>query len=291
MTTIANDTSISDELRRVSMGFGELINQIGQGISQTTARLTQTGAASISALATTTVKVIAAEETIYDDAGQIIRHQSFQQELPLITFVDPVIYQWSQVRIQGSFFAQELSTATRESYSHHQDQESYGQGGLFVILGGGHNRNNSSGGSGSTQTLSEFDVSVGTVRLNALLEPRYDVGVPKPTPVVVGPNIAILQGQMFEEKDGGVLVGRTMEVLLEYRRADGAAIAAKTLSVRCDGLAWRYASDIATQTDADGRVMIILRREFLDPEEDTAQKPFLIEARKGLVNTTISVKL
>lgn len=289
--SIANETNINEELRRTSMGFGELITQVGQGVARTTLKLTETGSAAISALATTQVNVIAAHETTYDDAGQVTGHTAFTQKLPLINFVDPVIYQWSNVRVQGTFFARELSTATSESYGYHQSKEGYGQGGLFVIFGGGYNRFSYSGQYGSSQTLHDTDTSVGAVRLNALLEPRYDVGVPKPTQVVVGPSIQIMQGQVQEETSGNVLNARTMEVLLEYRRADGTAIPNKELSVEADGIAWQYLVATSTRTDTDGRVKIVLRREFLDPDADTAPKPFILTARKGLVNTNLSVTL
>ena len=287
--SIANDVSISDELKRASMGFGEMITQVGAGIADTTRELTKTGTAAISALASTTVKVIAAEEIIYNDDGIITGHTAFSQQLPLINFVDPVIYQWTHVRIQGVFFARELSTATSDSYEQHRSHESSSQGGLFVIFGGGHNRFSYSGSYGTSQSQHDQDTSVGVMRLNALLEPRRDIGVPKPTQVTVGPSIAILQGPVVDVKTADVVIARTMEVVLEFRKSNGTPIAGKTLSIETPGLAWNYKT--TAPTDTAGQVIIVLRRELPDPDADKSQAAFIVSARIGLVDSSVSLRL
>lgn len=297
--SIADDVTITDELKRSSMGFGELIEQVGNGLVDTTRELTKNGAASVSSLANTLVDVIAAQETIYDENGVVTDHKTYSQQLPLINFVDPVIHQWSEVRLQGVFFAQELMARSTTTTTTTRPTKGSAADYIPLLLGlppfsrtGTTTTTNTSGSQHAT------DESVGSMRLNALLEPRYDVGVPKPAHITVGPVLAILQGPVADEKTGDVLTARTMEAVIEYHRADGQPIADRQISIESGGLAWNYKagvnatdSDGNVVTDDDGRVTIVLRREFPDPKADTTPAAFVVSARKGLVNTSASLQV
>lgn len=297
--SIADDVTINDELKRSSIGFGELIEQVGAGIVDTTRELTKTGAASISSLANTLIDVTAAEETIYDENGAPTDHQTYSQKLPLINFVDPIIYQWSEVRLQGVFFAQELMARSTTTTSHETPKK--GSAADYIPLLFGLPPYGSKGTTTNTETKGSThatDQSVGTMRMHALLEPRYDVGVPKPTHVTLGPVLAVLQGPVAEEMNGTAVSARTMEAVIEYHRADGQPIAERQLSIEAGGLDWSYKPGAnATNaegnvvTDANGRVTLVLRREFADPKADTARAGFVVSVRKGLVNTSASVQL
>src|SRR5262249_43414525 len=130
-------TSAGQSLAQAGSDFGSLILGVGNAVAQTQLQLTQTSTNTASALANTLVDVIAVEETIFDDAGNVQSAQSFQQKLPLIDFIDPVFYQWTQVRLQGMFFINEVAAASQATTSTATSSSNSEQHGLLVIFGGG----------------------------------------------------------------------------------------------------------------------------------------------------------
>ena len=60
---------LSGAMQSAGMSFGRLVAFTGQAVADTQMRLNETGAAMATALATTQVDVIAAQESIYDDSG------------------------------------------------------------------------------------------------------------------------------------------------------------------------------------------------------------------------------
>lgn len=282
------DAYTGDELERAGLAFGDLVQGVGQAVAATQQELNETGAALATTLAETVVDVIAVQELQYDDNGELVSPTtSHTRPLPLISFIDPVFYQWRYVRLQGQFFASEFAGATESSSSSTTTSSNYGQTGLGYILGVGYNANTSRSSSSTTNTDSTSDMSFGSVRMNAMLEPRTDVKVPPPRQSFVGPSITVLSGEIADEIDSGVVTARTMNVTLELRRRSGAAIAGKALSVETSGVPWEFVN--AGTTNAQGRVEIQLRREFPTAEADRTPTQVIVTARLGMVSTDTTV--
>jgi len=282
-----NDANVSDELGRTGLALGDLIAKTGLAVAETQSKLTISSAETASALAKTLVDVIAVEEKVYDDAGNLTEIKSHTRKLPLINFIDPAFYQWSKVRLQGQYFAREFATDTSYSASSTKISDGSGQSGLFAILGGGYNKYSFKHNQVDSTTTSTDDYSAGNIRMNVLLEPRNDVTVPKPRQVIQGPRLALLQGEIEDIKQGNKIVGRTMSLLLQYNKRNGTPIAGKTFSVETNGVPWSYTG--ADETDANGQVEIQLRRDFVGEEPDTSPVDVIVTARKGLVQNTITV--
>lgn len=285
---VAN-ADVSDELNRAGVAFGDLVRLTGQAVADTQNRLNATAAASATALAGTLVDVIALQESVYDDQGNLDERVSHTLKLPLVNFIDPVVYQWSQVRLQGLFYAREFAGATEASSSSFTAGGASGQGGFLVILGGGRTTRSSTSIDQTTTTDQTTDVSFGRIRMNAMLQPRRDVSVPKPAQVIQGPRLAIVQGEISDVLEEGVLVARTMSLLIEYHRRNGQAIADKAISIESPGVVWEYAEGSTGRTDAEGRLQLVLRRDFLDEEADRTPLDFIISGRVGMVQATTTV--
>lgn len=286
---LSENAAVGDELGRSGLAFGSLVERTGQAIAETQNKLNATAATTASALATTLVDVIALQEKVYDDQGTLIEIKNHTSQLPLINFIDPVVYQWSRVRLQGLYFASEFASASERQTSSQVSTEGSGQAGFAIILGAGYNYNsNSQSATQSTQNTTS-DIAVGQIRMNALLEPRKDIGVPKPVQVIQGPYLSIIAGEIQPVMEGGHLVARTMSVLIEYHRRDGTVIPSKTISVETDGVPWTYVTANG-QTDSNGRVEITLRRDFLDEDADTSPQDTIVSARIGMIqnNTTVT---
>lgn len=283
------DPAIDDELNRAGTAFGDLVETTGQAVANTQLRLDLNSAATAQALANTQVDVIAARETTYHDNGSIDSQVDHTMKLPLINFIDPVFYEWSHVRLQGQFYAMEVATAARAHSKNYTKQDRTGQAGLLVLFGGGSTSTRSSTTVVDRGTTSTSDTSVGRMRMNALLRPRSDVSVPKPTQVIQGPNIAILQSEFTPDSTGGFLSARHMELVIQFTTREGDPIASKEFSIDTNGLTWEYTG--AHITDADGNVSVSLTRSFVDAEADTTPADFIVSARKGMVSNSITVQM
>lgn len=284
------DPSVSDEIGRAGVAFGDLVETTGAAVASTQLSLDLNSAATAQALANTQVDVIAVRETIYDDNGGISDQVDHNMKLPLINFIDPVFYEWSHVRLQGQFYAMEIADAATAHQKNYTRQDHTGQSGLLVFFGGGSTGSSSRTTMVDTGRTASRDISIGRMRMNAMLRPRADVSVPKPTQVIHGPNIAILQSEFTPDNTGGFLSARHMEVVIQYSTRQGSPIANKEFSIETSGLTWEYATE-SHVTDAEGNVRITLTRSFVDAEADTTPLNFVITARKGLVSNSITVQM
>ena len=286
---LTGTADVTDELKRAGMSFGKLVEFTGKAVAETQLKLNQTGAAMASVLATTQVDVIAVQESIYDDDGNLDESKTFTRKLPLINFIDPVFYEWTAVRLQGQFFASELVTSQESTTKTPGSSSGSGNAGLGIIFGFGY----TSSSVGTTTTTSDVDSSsdrsFGNVRASALLQPKRDIGVPPPRQVIQGPSLNVVAGEISDVITGGVLVARTMSALLELRKQDGTPISGKSISIETDGAPWNYSVAGAETTDASGQVAITLRRDFLGDAPDTLPKDVVLSARLGLVSNSTTL--
>lgn len=281
------ETDISDELGQSGAALGTLIQKTGLSVADTQNRLNTSSADSASALAQTVVDVIAVEEKVYDDSGNLDSINTHTRKLPLINFIDPAFYQWSKVRVQGQYYAREFASAQSSGTYSIKQKSGSGHSGFLVLLGGGYNTGTTKATGTERNRSSTADTAVGRMRMNVLLEPRDDVTVPKPRQVVQGPRISMIHGEIADEKTDSVITGRTMSVLIQYNKRDGTPIEGKSISIETNGVPWSYAGD--EQTNDQGQLEIVLRRDFPDPETDTSPKDFILSARIGLVQNSITV--
>jgi hypothetical protein len=289
----ASPKGLTSNLQSAGMSFGRLVASTGQAVADTQMRLNTTGAAMASALATTQVEVIAAQESIYDDDGHLHEARTFTRKLPLVNFIDPVFYEWTAVRLQGEFYASGFSGSASVTATTQTETKQPGSGAFGFIFGANKvdtQTNTVTATAGATTTQER---SFGHVRASALLQPKRDIGVPPPRQVVRGPSLNVVAGEIKDVLAGTVLQARTMAVLIELRRADGSAIADKAIAIDTDGAPWSYADEAATVTDSHGRLAITLRRDFLagaaPAAADTGPKDVILSARLGLVSNSSSL--
>lgn len=289
---LTGTADVSDEIKRAGMSFGKLIEFTGQAVADTQLKLNQTGASMATTLATTQVDVIAVQESIYDDAGNLSDAKTFTRKLPLINFIDPVFYEWTAVRLQGQFYARELVTSSESTSTTTSGSDAKGGAGVAfagLILGHGARTGNSRTTNVTSDVDTSSDISLGHVRASALLQPRRDVGVPAPRQIVRGPNLNVVAGEIKDVIVGGKLLARTASALLELHKRDGAAIADKAISIETDGAPWEFSTAGLEKTDANGQVAITLRRDFLGDAPDTSPKDVVLSARLGMVSNSTTL--
>jgi len=280
------NTDVSGQLSTAGMAFGDLVRLTGAAVASTQQQLNKTAADSTSALAKTLVNVIAVQEVDYDDDGTVTDSKTFMSQLPLIDVVDPVLYQWSQVQLQGRFTASQFAATSSTDTTSNSGSSGNGQAGVQLFLGGGYNNFQVDNSSTSLDTNFRVESSVGLMRMNAILEPRHDIGVPKPRQAVVGPQISIDAGPIADV--GNPATSRTMEVVVTYLKADSTPISGKELSIDTQGVGWSYKGGVTT-TDGTGALTIVLSRQFVGDTPDRTPADFVVSVRKGIVGESTTV--
>lgn len=279
------NTDVSGQLSTAGLAFGDLVKLTGKAVADTQTKLNKTGADSTSALAKTLVDVIAVQELDYDDNGDVTGEKTFTQQLPLIDFIDPVIYQWTQVRMQGRFTASQFATSASTDTHTNTSTDSSGQAGLLLVFGGGYNNFQFDDTQAHVDSNFRIEDSVGLLRMNAVLEPRHDIGVPKPRQAIVGPRISVDGGPIADV--GNPATSRTMEVVVTYTNSDGDPLANKELAIDTQGVAWAYQA--GSTTDGTGAVTIVLTRQFVGDNPDRTPVGFVVTVRKGVVSEATTV--
>ncbi len=285
-------TDVSGQLATAGMAFGDLVKLVGQSVADTQSKLNQTAASSTSTLATTLVDMIAVQEVDYKDDGTIEGSKTFVQKLPLINFVDPVLYQWSVVNLQGRFVAGQFASATSLDGSSGSSTDSSGQAGIGIIFGLGYNNFQYDNNQVNINTTNSVESSVGLLRMTAVLEPRHDVGVPKPRTAIQGPSLDIAAGPIVDHAAAGTTPAtRTMDAVITLLRADASPIDSGVVSITTDGTPWTFtdSSPSGRITDINGQVGVTLTRTFLDPTVDTSPVPVIVTARVGIVSASATL--
>jgi len=292
-------TNSVDALSAAGASFGELLKGVGLATAATQKNLTVTSAKTATALAATLVDVIAVQETFFRDDGTIAPSPPpIVQKLPLINLVDPVFYEFPQVRVQGIFAVSDFATDNTSSVSTSSNASRGSLSLAFVPFAGTlSGSTNARSQTSTTNTTSDRAVAIGQARMFAQITPRSDIGVPKPRQVISGPSLTIVEGAITDlpaEADGTKV--RTMSVLIQLRNQTGGPISGKHVSIDTDGAPWEFdGADTTGPAGADaGNVKIKLRRTFAPTPAgaqpvDTSPKAIIFSARLGMVNTNTTV--
>ena len=284
---------------QTGLAFADLIRKTGEAVAETQKQLNKNSAAAASALANTTIDIVAVEEKVYNDSGVLSHSNAHVLPMPLAAFVEPAFYRWSEVRVQGQFVANEFAAESSSTTTVDTSQQNFGiRLGGFVGLGSsvGGSSANTNASTGVTSDVTQ-DQAYGLIRANAELVPRPDITVPRPRQVIQGPRLSVFPGETQDIIDpvSRKVVGRTLSVLVSYNRADGQPIAGKTLSIDTAGVSWRFYDQAKKVTGDNGQLEIVLRRDFaLDAQgnpQDTTPKEFVVTARIGIVQNSTTVRL
>ena len=333
-TTLAEgaESTTAERLEQAGLALGELVKSVGNAVAATQRQMNETCAATANALATTMVDIVAVRHKEYEDDGSLsdTGNLSHKMPLPLVNFVDPVNYEMTRVHLQGLFYASDFRSASASSVD---TSSAAGSGHLY--LGGVFSSPALSGGlssvaaaaqtgtgadyaygsqsttSSQTGTASQQQYDYGTIRMNAEMTPRTDIGVPKPNHVIRGPSV-LLVAQNVRQVPTTVtpdapLQERSSIIHLTFRRRptaakpEGELIPGAGFTIEASGLTWEYCdaagtvdesetSALRTTHEETGDLYFVVRRRF-EPGADTAPRSFVVTARRGLLQTSIAVSL
>ncbi|MBK7617423.1 MAG: hypothetical protein KA375_11840 [Vitreoscilla sp.] len=293
--------NVNDATKKAGMAFGKLIETTGLAIAESQRQLNEVGATTTTALAGQMVDVIAAQVNAYDADGNLDETgtKTIPMKLPLINFIDPVFYEWSQVRLQGMFFATEFVSSTETSSLSAAASASASNTGISMFMGAGSNKSSFGLSSGGSNVDTTDQQSYGHIRASALLNPKTDIGVPKPRQLIDAPSLAVQVGPDVD--DASEAGARFKECAILCYKRDGSkqdADKLMPLSIEVAGAMWTFnpaAAADAGKTTAEGAVPLKLKRVFPVPagqtEPDTTPVEVTVTARLGVVSTTTVLRM
>lgn len=298
---LTNTPDVNDGTRKAGLSFGRLLESTGLAVADSSRQLNEVGADMTSKLASTMVDVIAAEVNQYNDQGQLVAAgtKTLINKLPLINFIDPVFYEWTQVRLQGLFQATEFAASTETSTTVVTASAGASNSGPSFFFGAGSNRFSFGVSHTSTDADVSSESSFGLIRASALLQPKTDIGVPKPRQLVNAPSFAVVFGPDVID----TATARKKEVSIQCFKSDGARQALNKVlpvSIEVVGAQWTFSTSVTLDNgrptlDSNGQFGIVLEREFPTPPgegavPDKSQADATVTVRMGVVSASALIR-
>ncbi|MDX2646223.1 hypothetical protein PV341_22190 [Streptomyces sp. PA03-1a] len=289
-------SEVDDELEKGGVAFGAFVKSIGVAVAEAQQQLDETLMKTAEMLSKTQIEVIAVfEQQIKDDDGTMTEGKIQMQKLPLANFITPTAYHWSRIHLRAEMDVQEFNSRNGLNIQ----QKSFAAG---ARVGGGIGASGISfGGSAyaaysnsntAVDASSSRDLAAGKLEMEATLEPRADIELPKPFVLQKGPRLELVVGArtaVYEgEGDKKTLVAQQAELTAVLRRSDGAANPEKHLSVQISDPTLAYTSP--GKTDQQGEMTVTLKRRVTAPDQDRPVQA-LIRVGFGLVSESVGVVL
>ena len=297
----AAQASVTDELEHGGPAFGSFLRSVGLAVADTQGALDATLVSTAKALSEAKVQTVAMFTQELKEDGTFDKATPVMQELPLISFVQPTAYQFTQVHLTADMEVSEFNTAN--GFNIKKDHSDFGADlkasySMFGGFGGSLDASyhNSSDETQERKSSSERK-SAGKLHMEATLEPRPAFALPQPLIVQKGPKLGLLVTDRKQlDKDGAettdpaLVTQRTVTAVATLLDKDGKPMAAKSLDVACDNGNVGIVVADGGKTGTDGTLTITLKRTGLTPE-NTAAVTAQLRVSMNLVNASVPVSV
>ena len=204
----------------------------------------------------------------------------------------------AQVRLQGMFFAQEFVASTETSSLGVTASSQAQNTGTSIIFGVGSNKSSFGIGGSSSNVDTDQEQSFGHIRASALLQPKTDIGVPKPRQLIDAPSLSVrVSADVDDATEPGARL-KKISVLWFKRDGSKQASGKRAPSIEVTGALWDFdtpaAGAVKGQTDDEGEVPLLLKRVLPVPagatEPDRTPVDVTVVVRLGVVSSTTVVR-
>ena len=292
----AADSDVTDELTGGGVAFGEFVKSVGLGVAAAQTELDKTLRETAKQLSETQIDVIAVfEQQIKDEDGSMDKGNIQMQKLPLINYLMPTAYHWRRVHLEADMSVQEFNARSGLNIQQKSFSAGMSASGGFGIFGGGFNASASANFSNSSTGVdSSFstDSAAGKLHMEATLEPRSDVELPKPFILQKGPQLELQVGSRTEIHEDGdptkPVISQKVALTALLKMTDGSPNGTKPLSLTISDPSLSFTSP--GKTDANGEMKIEVSRKILDPAADQPVQA-LVRVSFGLVTRTAGIVL
>jgi len=297
----APEADVTDEIAKGGPAFGSFLKSVGMAVAESQKALDQTLVATAQELSNQKIDVIAVfEQVLQDSDGQMTQGNVQIQKLPLINYLMPTAYNFSRVFLQADMKVSEFNAANGFNIKGSSTsvsasaKASYGLGG-FGASGGasfGYSSFNRSGEVSVSQ-----DSAAGAIHMEATLEPRADVQLPRPFVIQKGPRLQVridsssdITGAAPAGGGPAPKTGRQIVLKATLVQTDGQPNAQKTLEVTVSDP--QFNRDAVAATDAQGETTITIKNQWgSGVTQEPARKQAVVSVAFGLVTQTIPISL
>jgi hypothetical protein len=294
---LPGESDITDEINRGGPAFGEFVRSIGLAVADAQTKLDATLTTTAKALSDTLIDVIAIYEQQIDNDGQMEKGNALVQKLPLINYLMPTAYQWTRVFLQADMKVSEFNAANGMNVKGKSQSFTAGASASYGITGFGASGSaryaNSSFDVSATTTVAQ-DAAAGSLHMEATLEPRPDVQLPRPFILQKGPRLTLTSSartDIMNTATPPAVVGRKVTLTATLLDAQNKPLQ-KTLEVRISDPALNYAPDPSNgTTDTAGQLKLEIKRENAAFDAAKPAQPVLVRVWLGLITQEIGINI
>jgi hypothetical protein len=294
----ASSAEITDELEKGGPAFGTLIRSVGLAVSEAQSALDKNMRETAQALSETNIKVIAIFEQVINDDGTLAQGNPIIEELPLINYLMPTPYQFSEVKVFSSMKVSEFNSANgfniqqRASAFSAGASGGYSRGRGFSVSGSvGYSTTNSSA---SVDSSASQDLAAGEIQMEATLKPR-EVVLPTPLITQKGPRLELSTGSRLDitdPEDATKVIGSKVILTATLTKTNGGPNDLKQLSISVDQPSLTYTtSPTDGKTDANGELKITIKRMKTASDDLTTPLSAQVRVWLNLVNSAVGIRL
>lgn len=291
----AAESDITDEIEKGGPALGAFVKAVGLAVAAGQEELDKTLVSTAKALSEQRINVISVFEQILTDEGRMSEGKTIESTLPLITYLMPTAYAWSRVYLEADMDVKEFNARNglniqRSSLGvYARANASWG----FGFSGGASAGFGYSSSNLGIDSSASTDEAAGKLHLEATLEPRTDVQLPRPYIVQKGPRILLNLGEITDvtSTPGQPAVGRKVRVGILVQKEDGSPNSGKSLSIRVEpaGLEWTTEAG-GTTVGADGKLNLDLVRKGALFDDGAPPVDARVAITLGLVSESVSVR-
>jgi hypothetical protein len=293
----AAESDVTNELNGGGVAFGEFAKSVGLAVAAAQAQLDKTLVDTAKALSETQINTVAVfEQQVKDDDGTMDKGVVHIQQLPLTNYLMPTAYQWSRVYLEADMNVQEFNSRSgfdiqQKSFSADaRVSGSYGLGGFGVKGSAGFSYGSSSTG---VDASNGQDVAAGKLHMEATLEPRGDIELPRPFILQKGPRMQLQVGArepIHQENDvTKPVIGVKVGLRAIVQKTDGSKMDAdKPLALNISEPSLNYKA--TGKTDANGEMAIEITRSGATYDPNAPVRA-MVRVSFGLVSQSVGVVL
>jgi hypothetical protein len=303
---VASESNVNDEAEGTAVAFGAFVKNIGMAVAAAQEELDKTLRETAKQLSETKIEVVHTFEQELDDDGHLTNNGSAKmQALPLINYLMPTAYQWSRVYLEADMKVQEFNSKSGFDIMSKSSSGGLRLGGGFGLSGwsasGGFGFGSSSNQT-SVQNGYSMDNAAGSMHMEATLEPRSDIELPKPIILQKGPTLTVATTSVADilgtkppatESDPdpkAPVIGKEATLKVTVKKADGSVNASKLVEYSVEQAKINHSAPGGLSTNAAGEVIIKLRREGTAYDANTPM-PVQVIVWLGMVSKTITVNM
>lgn len=253
------------QLADVMPTFGNVLLSIGTGVAASQEAIDRSLIETVKTLQDTRITVVTdvIQELGDDGLPDVDKPPTVEtQEVSLINYVPPSHHRFESVKISMDMSVSGVSSEHGLVFNQQQAHAAGSSGSSWWGFYGWFDGYGSASRQEQSQVnQAEQQWSSGQVRLDAVLGARRMEKLPVGAQVEIGPQISFSVGTAREATTDNVSQ-RWVEVTVQVRKSSGAVNPDKRLSVTCDPFPYAYVGSFTNTTDAQGKTVVKVYRDY-----------------------------